>query len=40
MEKDTIYGKNCRPLIVEETANLDTLDDWAEAEKMLLEKQL
>ena len=40
MEKNTIYGEDCRPLIVESSVNLDTLEDWDEAEKMLLEKQL
>ncbi|KAA3646404.1 MAG: acylneuraminate cytidylyltransferase family protein [Chloroflexi bacterium] len=42
IEKNTIYGDDCRPLILshEHSVNLDTLEDWAEAEKMLLEKQL
>jgi CMP-N,N'-diacetyllegionaminic acid synthase len=36
MEGNSIYGQNCRPLIVthKERVNLDTMDDWAEAEKI------
>ena len=35
LEKDSIYGKHCLPLVTNHKAvNLDTLDDWAEAEKL------
>ena len=35
LEKDSIYGKTCLPLVTTHKAvNLDTLDDWAEAEKL------
>jgi CMP-N,N'-diacetyllegionaminic acid synthase len=37
MEKNSIYGDRCLPLVlpVEESLNLDTLDDWDRAEKKL-----
>lgn len=35
MEKGSIYGQNCLPLVtVHKAVNLDTLDDWEEAEKL------
>jgi CMP-N,N'-diacetyllegionaminic acid synthase len=38
MEKDSIYGERCLPLVLsaEESLNLDTLDDWDHAEEKLL----
>lgn len=37
MEGNSIYGENCRPFVVshELRVNLDTLDDWAEAERLV-----
>jgi len=37
MEGNSIYGKNCRPYVVDHPnrVNLDTLDDWAEAERIV-----
>lgn len=39
MEKKNIYGDDCRPLIIpaEQSCNLDSMDDWHEAEKRILE---
>jgi N-acylneuraminate cytidylyltransferase len=36
MEGNSIYGENCHPIIVSHDlrVNLDTLEDWAEAERM------
>ncbi|TAK12685.1 MAG: acylneuraminate cytidylyltransferase family protein [Anaerolineae bacterium] len=41
MEKHSLYGDDWRPLILplRETLTIDTLDDWAEAEKRLQEMQ-
>jgi CMP-N-acetylneuraminic acid synthetase len=35
----TIYGKDCRPLIIDpvDSLSIDSLDDWAEAERRLAE---
>ena len=37
MIEHTLYGKDCRPLIIptEESVNLDTLEDWERAEELL-----
>jgi len=37
MEGNSIYGPNCRPFIIEHPirVNLDTLEDWAEAERLV-----
>jgi CMP-N-acetylneuraminic acid synthetase len=37
LDGNSIYGQNCRPVIVthEERVNLDTMDDWVLAEKLL-----
>jgi len=37
MEENSIYGKNCRPYVVDHPhrVNLDTLDDWNEAERIV-----
>jgi CMP-N-acetylneuraminic acid synthetase len=37
--KRSIYGDDCRPLIIpnSQSCNLDTMDDWREAEKRILE---
>ncbi len=37
MEGNSIYGQNCRPYIVSHSnrVNLDTLEDWKEAEKVI-----
>jgi CMP-N-acetylneuraminic acid synthetase len=36
-ETRTIYGRNCRPLILSprESLTLDTVDDWNEAERRM-----
>lgn len=36
-----IYGEDCRPLIIpaSESCSLDTMDDWAEAERRLRERE-
>lgn len=36
-EKHGIYGDDCRPLIIpgDQSCNLDTMDDWLEAEKRI-----
>jgi CMP-N,N'-diacetyllegionaminic acid synthase len=41
MEGSSIYGENCRPFIVSHPnrVNLDTLADWAEAERLLAKTQ-
>jgi N-acylneuraminate cytidylyltransferase len=38
VRKNSIYGDDCRPLIIpyDQSCNLDTMDDWHEAEKRLL----
>ena len=38
MEKNTIYGSDCRPFIIadEDSVNLDTLDNWKEAERLIV----
>jgi CMP-N-acetylneuraminic acid synthetase len=38
LETRTLYGRDCRPLILpaEESLSIDTPDDWAEAERRLL----
>ena len=38
MNDDTLYGEDCRPLILslDESVNLDTLEDWQRAEQILL----
>lgn len=38
VEKKNIYGDDCRPLIIPEdqSCNLDTMDDWQEAEEKIL----
>lgn len=37
MERNSIYGENCRPFVVshELRVNLDTLEDWAAAERLV-----
>jgi CMP-N,N'-diacetyllegionaminic acid synthase len=37
--KHSIYGDNCRPLIIpsDQSCNLDDMEDWQEAEKKMLE---
>lgn len=37
MEQNSIYGRDCRPMIMShsESVNLDTLEDWYEAEAMI-----
>lgn len=37
MEGNSIYGQNCRPYVVSHSnrVNLDTLEDWKEAERMV-----
>jgi CMP-N-acetylneuraminic acid synthetase len=37
VEMHSLYGQDCRPLLLrrEESLNLDTLDDWADAEQRL-----
>lgn len=38
VHKHTIYGDDCRPLLIpeEQSCNLDTMSDWQEAEKRIL----
>jgi CMP-N-acetylneuraminic acid synthetase len=38
VKKHSIYGDDCRPLIIphDQSCNLDTMDDWREAEKRIL----
>lgn len=38
IKKNSIYGDDCRPLIIpaEQSCNLDTMEDWQEAEKHFL----
>lgn len=38
VEEHGIYGEDCRPLIIpnDQSCNLDTMDDWLEAEKRIL----
>lgn len=38
VHKNTIYGDDCRPLTIpaDQSCNLDTMDDWYEAEKRIL----
>jgi len=37
MGKNTIYGEDCRPVIIDEpdTVNLDTMEDWLQAEHII-----
>lgn len=37
MNKHNIYGEDCRPLILpnNQSCNLDTMNDWADAERMI-----
>ena len=37
--KHNIYGDDCRPILIpkEKSCNLDTMDDWQEAEKRILD---
>jgi hypothetical protein len=37
MEEGSLYGADCRPLVLDaaESLNLDTLDDWQRAEGLL-----
>ena len=39
--KHNIYGDDCRPLIIpgDQSCNLDTMDDWQEAEKMIMKHE-
>lgn len=39
VEKKNIYGNDCRPLIIPEdqSCNLDTMDDWQEAEEKIFD---
>ena len=39
MSTHSLYGKDCRPLIIpnDESVNIDTIEDWAVAEKLLLD---
>ena len=41
INKHSIYGDDCRPLIIPDhlSCNLDTMDDWAEAETMILKQE-
>lgn len=38
VKKNSIYGNDCRPLMIPEhqSCNLDTMDDWQEAERMIM----
>lgn len=40
-DKHSIYGDDCRPFIIPDhfSCNLDTMDDWAEAETMILKQE-
>ncbi len=41
MEEHSLYGTNCRPLVLssEESVNLDTPEDWREAERRLAQSE-
>jgi CMP-N,N'-diacetyllegionaminic acid synthase len=40
--KHNIYGDDCRPLLIpgHQSCNLDTMNDWQEAEKMIIEYKM
>jgi len=41
IKQRSIYGDDCRPLVIPHqlSCNLDTMDDWAAAEKMILDQE-
>ena len=41
MNTHSLYGKDCRPLIIpnDESINIDTIEDWENAEKLLLDRR-